>query len=104
MDKMWNESFKGDMLNGQVIFTVRTAAWYGGKVAYWLMAKENKAINKWTIDFPTIQHGEHVLEIGFGSGKAMKYILEQRMRTAYRAGPVRSNGTQVLSQVKQTFD
>ncbi|WP_174615720.1 class I SAM-dependent methyltransferase [Virgibacillus ihumii] len=49
-----------------------------GRVAGWLMAKENRAINKWTIEFLHIQHGEHVLEIGFGSGKAMKYILEQK--------------------------
>lgn len=49
-----------------------------GRVAGWFMAKENKAINKWTIDFLDIQDGEHVLEIGFGSGKALKYILEQK--------------------------
>ncbi|WP_164671022.1 class I SAM-dependent methyltransferase [Virgibacillus doumboii] len=49
-----------------------------GMFAGWFMSKENKAINKWTIDFLDIQDDDHVLEIGFGSGKAMKYMLEQR--------------------------
>ncbi|SFE34979.1 Methyltransferase domain-containing protein [Lentibacillus persicus] len=48
-----------------------------GYLAGWFMSKENKAINKWTIDFLGIQDDEHILEIGFGSGKAMKYVLEQ---------------------------
>lgn len=48
-----------------------------GRVAGWYMAKENREINKWTIDFLNVQDGEHILEVGFGSGKALKYILQQ---------------------------
>lgn len=42
------------------------------------MSKENKEINKWTIEFLDVQDHDHILEIGFGSGKAMKYILKRR--------------------------
>ncbi|WP_010529388.1 class I SAM-dependent methyltransferase [Lentibacillus jeotgali] len=48
-----------------------------GQLVGWFMSKENKSINKWTIDFLDIQNDDHVLEIGFGSGKAMKYVLKQ---------------------------
>ncbi|MFC4559921.1 class I SAM-dependent methyltransferase [Virgibacillus kekensis] len=48
-----------------------------GWIAGWYMSRENREINKWTIDFLNVQDGEHVLEIGFGSGKALKYILQQ---------------------------
>ncbi|WP_077324364.1 class I SAM-dependent methyltransferase [Virgibacillus siamensis] len=51
-----------------------------GRIAGWYMSKENKQIIKWTLDFLDIQDGEHALEIGFGSGKAMKYLLERRKR------------------------
>ncbi|MBP1950676.1 class I SAM-dependent methyltransferase [Virgibacillus litoralis] len=49
-----------------------------GQLAGWFMSKENRGINKWTIDFLSIKNNDHILEIGFGSGKAMKYILEQK--------------------------
>ncbi|SDR05724.1 Methyltransferase domain-containing protein [Virgibacillus subterraneus] len=49
-----------------------------GQLVGWFMSKENREINKWTIDFLSIKNDDHILEIGFGSGKAIKYILEQK--------------------------
>lgn len=49
-----------------------------GQLVGWFMSKENSEINKWTLDFLDIQDHEHVLELGFGSGKAIKYILKQQ--------------------------
>ncbi len=49
-----------------------------GQLVGWFMSKENREINKWTIDFLSIKNSDHILEIGFGSGKAMQYILEQK--------------------------
>lgn len=48
-----------------------------GKLAGWFMANENRKINKWTIDFLDIQTNDHILEIGFGPGKSLKYINNQ---------------------------
>ncbi|MTW85673.1 methyltransferase domain-containing protein [Virgibacillus dakarensis] len=46
-----------------------------GKIFGLLMAKENKQINRWTIDFLDIKDHDHIVEIGFGSGQAMEEIL-----------------------------
>ncbi|WJE16148.1 class I SAM-dependent methyltransferase [Halobacillus sp. ACCC02827] len=47
-----------------------------GKLAGKYMERENEALNEWTIHFLTLEEGDRVLEIGFGSGGALKKALE----------------------------
>lgn len=39
------------------------------------MARENEQISRWTINFLGIEDHDHIVEIGFGSGYAMKELL-----------------------------
>ncbi|MTH55192.1 methyltransferase domain-containing protein [Bacillus mangrovi] len=41
-----------------------------------IMAQENKVINKWTISRLGIRRGDKVLEVGYGPGYALEYILD----------------------------
>ncbi|MEN1968355.1 class I SAM-dependent methyltransferase [Lentibacillus sp. N15] len=46
-----------------------------GAFVGWFMAKENEQIICWTLDFLDIQDHDHIVEIGFGPGQAMKELL-----------------------------
>lgn len=43
------------------------------------MVWQHKPETTWTIDLMDVQQGDHVLELGCGSGYALKLILEQAM-------------------------
>ena len=46
-----------------------------GKLAGFIMSKENQKLNKWAIGCLDIQRGDQVLEIGYGSGYSMQQML-----------------------------
>ncbi|MGD6818556.1 class I SAM-dependent methyltransferase [Metabacillus sp. 113a] len=48
-----------------------------GVVTGKIMAQENKFINKWTISSLGIRRGDKVLEVGYGPGYALEYILSR---------------------------
>jgi len=48
-----------------------------GIIAGKIMAWENQTINKWTISRLKIKRGDTILEIGFGPGSSMGYMLKQ---------------------------
>jgi ubiquinone/menaquinone biosynthesis C-methylase UbiE len=47
-----------------------------GRVAGTIMAIENRERNAWAVTFLDLQHGDHVLEIGFGPGLAIRAMAE----------------------------
>ncbi|UOQ44376.1 class I SAM-dependent methyltransferase [Halobacillus salinarum] len=47
-----------------------------GKLAGWFMSKENEELNEWTLSFLNMKDNEHVLEVGFGPGSAIKQLLK----------------------------
>ncbi|MBM7579529.1 class I SAM-dependent methyltransferase [Jeotgalibacillus terrae] len=48
-----------------------------GKVAGFIMSKENRKLNRWASGCLDLHPGEHVLEIGFGSGACIEKLLKK---------------------------
>ena len=48
-----------------------------GMVAGWIMARTNVQNNEWAIAALDVQAGDHVLEIGFGPGTAIRRLAEK---------------------------
>ena len=46
-----------------------------GRIAGNMMAKGNATEARWTVDLLDIQPGDHVLEVGFGPGVAIGFIV-----------------------------
>ena len=66
-----------------------------GKITGLIMYFENRKINKWTIDQLKIQKNDRILEIGYGPGYAVQFILEN-----YK--PLRVDGIDVSEKMKET--
>ncbi|MCM3164815.1 class I SAM-dependent methyltransferase [Metabacillus litoralis] len=47
-----------------------------GRVAGIIMAMENKKLNKWTLSHLHIDGSDRILEVGYGSGKCIEYMLK----------------------------
>ncbi|PGT82615.1 class I SAM-dependent methyltransferase [Bacillus sp. AFS040349] len=47
-----------------------------GRVAGTIMAIENKKLNKWTLSQLHIDNSDCILEVGYGSGKCIEYMLK----------------------------
>ncbi|WP_188457009.1 class I SAM-dependent methyltransferase [Virgibacillus oceani] len=79
----------------------KPAGWIG-KWFGWYMAKENKHINQWTINFLDIQEQDHIVEIGFGPGQAIMDMLK-RHDTIYITGvdPSEAMVHQVLKKLNK---
>lgn len=63
----------------------RQPAGYKGKVAGWLMARENKARSSWLVEQLDIQPYQHILEVGYGTGNALQEVAG-RLKIGYLAG------------------
>ncbi|WP_227396446.1 class I SAM-dependent methyltransferase [Jeotgalibacillus aurantiacus] len=50
-----------------------------GKVAGYIMSKENKKLNRWSAGCLDVQTGERILEIGYGPGACMKEIIKKNV-------------------------
>lgn len=48
-----------------------------GVIAGYIMAAENKTLNKWTIDQLTLKRHDVVLEVGYGPGYSLKQMLKR---------------------------
>ncbi|AJD90071.1 hypothetical protein JMA_07540 [Jeotgalibacillus malaysiensis] len=48
-----------------------------GKVAGFIMSKENRKLNRWASGCLDLHPGEHVLEIGFGPGVCLENLLKK---------------------------
>ncbi|VEF46082.1 putative methyltransferase [Bacillus freudenreichii] len=46
-----------------------------GKIAGEIMDMENRELNKWAVNLLNIKPGERILEIGYGSGYGIAYLL-----------------------------
>ncbi|MED1750410.1 class I SAM-dependent methyltransferase [Bacillus pumilus] len=53
----------------------RPKGWLG-RIAGFIMANENRALNQWAIRHLELDDGEHILEIGYGPGYSMKHMLK----------------------------
>jgi ubiquinone/menaquinone biosynthesis C-methylase UbiE len=47
-----------------------------GRLAGWIMARQNRERNAWAVDMLDVQPGDSVLEIGFGPGLAVELLAE----------------------------
>ncbi|MBO0992589.1 class I SAM-dependent methyltransferase [Bacillus sp. SD088] len=48
-----------------------------GKFIGKVMATENKTLNEWTIEQLKVRQGDRILEIGYGPGYSMEYLVNQ---------------------------
>ncbi|MFS0655911.1 class I SAM-dependent methyltransferase [Bacillus sp. 179-C3.3 HS] len=53
----------------------RPKGWFGS-LAGFIMATENKALNQWAIRHLDVDDGDKILEIGYGPGYSMTYMLK----------------------------
>jgi SAM-dependent methyltransferase len=56
-----------------------------GRLAGWIMSWQNYRMNRLAVDYLNVGAGDRVLEIGFGSGEAIKLLVE-RTKAAWIAG------------------
>lgn len=70
-----------------------------GKVAGMFMERENRELNDWTLSFLDIGKGDHVLEVGFGSGAALKKIATLELETLYGMDPSEAMVEMVLKKL-----
>ncbi|OAK71010.1 class I SAM-dependent methyltransferase [Lederbergia galactosidilytica] len=47
-----------------------------GKLIGKIMAAENKTLNEWTIEQLKVRHGDHILEVGYGPGYSMEFLVK----------------------------
>ncbi len=52
-----------------------------GWVAGTIMSIENRKLNQWTIQQARIKRGDHLLEIGFGPGYAVNWVMKNYSKT-----------------------
>lgn len=60
-------------------------AGYFGRLVNWLKPAKNKTITDWTIEQLNIQPYQHILEIGYGSGYALKEVA-RKLKIGFLAG------------------
>lgn len=58
---------------------------YKGKLAGWLMTAKNKARSDWTVEQLNIQPYQHILEIGYGTGRTLEEVAI-RLKIGFLAG------------------
>jgi ubiquinone/menaquinone biosynthesis C-methylase UbiE len=47
---------------------------YSGKLAGWLMTAKNKARSDWTVDLLEVKPYQHILEVGYGTGRTLEEV------------------------------
>jgi cyclopropane fatty-acyl-phospholipid synthase-like methyltransferase len=52
-----------------------------GWIAGTIMSIENRKLNQWTIQQTRVKRGDHLLEIGFGPGYAVNWVLKHFSKT-----------------------
>lgn len=65
--------------------TFRQPTGYKGKIAGWLMARENKARNAWMVEQLNVQPYQHILEVGYGPGNALQHVAG-KLKVGFLAG------------------
>ena len=58
---------------------------YTGKLAGWLMTARNKARSDWTVEQLNIQPYQHILEIGYGTGRTLEEV-GMKLKIGFIAG------------------
>jgi len=76
-----------------------------GRIAGWIMALQNRAMNRITVEQLKIAPDDNVLEIGFGPGEAIKYLARKsQARTIIGVDPSPAMLKQGMSANKQSVD
>jgi SAM-dependent methyltransferase len=63
----------------------RQPSGYSGKLAGWLMTAKNKARSEWTVEQLNIQTYQHILEIGYGTGRTLEEVAH-KLKVGFIAG------------------
>jgi ubiquinone/menaquinone biosynthesis C-methylase UbiE len=76
-----------------------------GRIAGWIMALQNRTMNRITVEQLKIAPDDSVLEIGFGPGEAIKYLTRKsQARTITGIDPSPAMLEQAMSTNKQSID
>ncbi|GEN55090.1 class I SAM-dependent methyltransferase [Halobacillus faecis] len=70
-----------------------------GKFAGMFMERENKELNDWTLSFLNVGKEDRVLEVGFGSGAALKKIAAREPEALYGIDPSEEMVEMVLKKL-----
>ncbi|MBX0359670.1 class I SAM-dependent methyltransferase [Halobacillus sp. Nhm2S1] len=70
-----------------------------GKFAGMFMERENKELNDWTLSFLDVGKKDRVLEVGFGSGAALKKIATLEPESLYGIDPSEAMVEMVLKKL-----
>ncbi|RDY72369.1 class I SAM-dependent methyltransferase [Halobacillus sp. SY10] len=70
-----------------------------GKFAGMFMERENRELNDWTLSFLDIEKDDRVLEVGFGSGSALKKIAALEPEALYGIDPSEAMVEMVLKKL-----
>ncbi|MRX72364.1 methyltransferase domain-containing protein [Bacillus lacus] len=74
-----------------------------GKIAGKVMSWENQEINEWTVEKLEIQSGDNVLEIGYGPGYGIEYILSNYEGTSVDGADVSETMKEQAGKRLQSF-